>query len=743
MQARCSRSALLACTALAVLSLSTGAVAQDAANGAATTGESTNLQAVVVKGKRVGKAGTVSDTPLASETNADQIRKKEIANARDLGNSTEPGVDYSESRPGKTGGLYIRGLGGPRIVTLVDGIPITSFGNLVRAGGTSPTTGLSDGANSFDFSSLSTVDVVRGADSSRLGSGALGGALVLRTLEPEDLIEEGRDWGGVAKLGFDSSDKSVGGSVAVAKKFQDTSILFQGAYKKGHERDNKGTADITGLSRTKPNPTDFDQNNVLFKVRQDLGGGHQIGLTAERYDLDNDFELKSMQSTIPLSGSTGPITTYRPNQGWGVEGTHRDRVSLDYNYEAPSTDTLIDAAALTFYWQKLEKEAGSDGLRTSDGARYYRHNGVEERSFGLTGNLLSQFDAGYLSHEVRLGGAFQILDTDQYLVGLPASAVVNKADTPHIDGKKLGLYLDDRIGFGESGFALTPGVRFDWYDYDPKSAPGYTGSVAGRSGSRLSPKLLATYQLTPETELFAQWSMSYRAPTADELYIHYVGTGGPGYLVRGNSALKDETGQGFEVGANYENGDVSGKLTLFHNQYRNFIEAYDVSTTPMVSSWRNINKVAISGVELKARKEFDNGFFLSGSFAYAYGKNETDKTYLRSVAPFKGILGFGYEQENWGTELAGIFSAGMRDDHKSTTFDAPGYGVFNLTGWWEPEQMEGLRVQAGIYNIFDKKYWNAVGVRDVNPASLNAGNQPVDFYSEPGRSFKISLIKKF
>jgi len=739
MQARRSRSALLACTALAVLSLSAGAFAQDAADAGTANGESTSLQPIVVKGKRVAKAGTVSDTPLASETTADQIRKKEISNARDLGNSTEPGVDYSESRPGKVGGLYIRGLGAPRILTLVDGVPISSFGNLVRAGGTSPTTGLSDGANSFDFSSLSTVDVVRGADSSRLGSGALGGALVMRTLEPEDLIEEGRDWGGLVKLGFDSSDRSVGGSVAVAKKFQDTSVLFQGAYKKGHERDNKGTADIDGLARTEPNPTDFDQSNLLLKVRRDLEGGHRIGITAERYDLDNDFDLRTMQSSTVLPGFPPPVT-YLLGQGWGFEDTHRDRISLDYSYEAPSQDALIDAASLTLYWQKLEKDAGSDGIRTSTSARYYRDNGVEEKSYGVTGNLLSEFTTGGFSHEVRFGGSLQFLGTDQYLAGFPLGSAVNKSDMPHVDGKKLGLYLDDRISWGDSGFALTPGARFDWYDYSPKSAPGYTGSLVSRDGSRVSPKLLATYQLTPETELFAQWSMSYRAPTVDEIYIYFPNTG---YLVRGNPALKDETGQGFEVGANYESGDLSGKLTLFHNQYKNFIEDYTVTNAPLVMSWRNIDKVAISGVELKARKEFDNGFFLNGSLAYAYGKNETDKTYLRSVAPFKGILGIGYEQEAWGTELTGIFSAGMRDDHKADTFDAPGYGVFNLTGWWEPEQMNGLRVQAGVYNIFDRKYWNAVGVRDVDPVSQTAGNQPPDFYSEPGRSFKISLTKKF
>lgn len=728
-----SRSALLVCTAMVLLSGTGASYAQDAAQTAQA--DSTVLNRIVVKGKRTTAANAASDTPLASQTTADQIRKKEISSARDLGNTTEPGVDYSESKPGKVGGLYIRGLGGNRIATLVDGIPISSFGNLVRAGASSPTTGLSDAANAFDFSSLSAVDVVRGADSSRLGSGALAGALVLRTLEPEDLIEQGRDWGGVVKLGYDSADKSIGGSVAVAKKIENTSILFQGAYKKGHERDNKGTADIYGFRRTEPNPTDFDQNNLMAKVRQDLEGGHRIGVTAERYDLDTDFALKTMQSATVVSG-----TTYLPDQGWGVEDTHRDRVSLDYNYESQSEDSLIDAATATLFWQKTTKEAGSDGIRTSGAVRYLRHNDFEENSYGLTGNVLSRFETGNLNHEVRLGGTLQFFRTEQYLAGLPASAAVNKPDMPDVHGKKVGIYLDDRISFGDSGFALTPGVRFDWYDYSPKSTTGYAGPLTSRDGSRISPKLLATYQLTPATELFAQYSMTYRAPTIDELYTYFPNTF---YTVQGNSSLKAETGQGFEVGANYESGGFSGKVTAFHNTYSNFIEDYTVTTSPLVMSWRNIDKVTISGIELKGRQEFENGFFLNGSIAYAYGKNKTDDANLRSVSPLKAIVGVGYDQDVWGTELSGIFAAGMRDDGNANTFDAPGYGIANLTGWWEPEQLNGLRIQAGVYNIFDRKYWNAVAVRDVNPLSQSSGNQPVDFYSEVGRSFKISLTKKF
>lgn len=743
MKAWHSRSTLLACTALAMLSTAIPASGQD---------DSTVLETIEVRGAKKSARQQLekgaADTPLASETTADGIRKKEIADVSDLA-STEPGVDYAEPRPGKVGGLTIRGLSGARIATQVDGIPISTFGNLVRAGSPSPMTGISDGTNSFDFSSLSAVDVVRGADASRLGSGALGGGLVARTLEPEDLIGEGRDWGGVSKLGYDSSDNSVGGSLAVARRFESTSVLFQGAYTKGHERDNKGTNDAIGFARTKPNPLDYDQSNLLFKLRHDLEGGHRLGVTAERYRLDNDFDFRTMQSATPVMGGMIPLTTYLPGQGWGFENTHRDRVSLDYSYEAPSEGGVVDAAKLTLYWQKLNKGSGSDGLRTSDSARYFRDNDVEESSWGLTGGVVSSFNTGNLAHEVRFGGTLQFLQTEQYLVGLPASAAVNKADMPHVGGTKLGLYLDDRIGFGDSGFALTPGLRFDWYDYDPKPAPGYAGPLDPKDGMRLSPKLLATYRVTPEAELFAQWSMSYRAPSVDEYYIHYPSF----YLIQGNPDLKAETGQGVEVGATYESGDLSGKFTVFHNTYRNFIEGYEVSPSPAwVMSWRNIDRVEISGVELKARKQFDNGFHVSGSFAYAYGRDKAAGTHLNSIAPFKAIVGVGYERENWGVDLTGIFAGAMRADGPQVdpqtgspyeTFDAPGYGIANLTGWWEPEQVKGLRIQAGIYNLFDKKYWNGVAVRHVDPTVQSAGNQPIDFYSEPGRTFKLSLTHKF
>ncbi len=238
----------------------------------------------------------------------------------------------------------------------------------------------------------------------------------------------------------------------------------------------------------------------------------------------------------------------------------------------------------------------------------------------------------------------------------------------------------------------------------------------------------------------------YRAPTVDELYGNFTNTLG-GYASIGNADLEAETGHGFEVGAKWNTGDFNGGVTLFHNMYDNsFNNVTRVGVSPQPASlftYENVRDARISGAEIKARKDFANGFFTEGSIAVAMASMVTRTSDCAAWRRSRLFWGLGYEQETWGAQLTGIFSAAMPDDHVANTFDAPGYGIFNVSGWWEPEAVKGLRIQAGVYNIFDKTYWNAVGVESVKPEFASSANQPVAFYSEAGTTFKFSLTQKF
>ncbi len=701
------------------------------------------LKPIVIDAGKKGavEKGAVTDTPLASTTTADDIRKKDIDSLTDLGNTTEPGVAFNDQN-----GVNIRGLEGDRVLTTIDGIPVNYFDAEARGD-------VNGGVDSYDFSSLSTFDVLYGADASRLGGGAMGGAIVLRTLEPEDLIKEGDTFGGITKLTYDGRDQSFIGSAAAAKRVDNTSVLFQGSYKRGHEIQNTGDVGGYGATRTEADPKDYNQGNLLFKVRQALEGGHTIGLTAEHFRYKADTDVDSYRGT-----------TYDNKNYRDTTESRRDRISLDYRYQSPSKDGLVDNAFATLYWQKSERDFDLDAIRISSlKGPFTRNYNMSEERYGTTGYANLDFITGTLAHSLTVGGDFSLSRTKQYMsgednctrgtatfpeqMGVCPFLHINQSDTPEIDAYRLGLFAEDKISIGDSPFSITPGLRFDWFHYDPKLTDGYAensgfdGLPSSTSGSRFSPKVRFSWQAAPDLELFTQLSTTYKAPSVDQLYLNYASTY---YASVGNPDLKPETGYGVDIGARYGDKLSGGKLTFFANQYRNFI---DTVTLPSdiypygVTTYRNLNRARIVGVEVEAHHTFDSGFDVHGSLSYSRAINEDDDIDLSSAQPFKSVFGVGYNTDFWGVDASMVAASHLNQvtsiSGATDTRRIPGYGVVNLTGWWEPKQAKGMRLQAGVYNLFDKEYYDALAVSNVATADLT------ELYSQAGRYFKVSLTQKF
>src|SRR5690606_30880948 len=137
---------------------------------------------------------------------------------------------------------------------------------------------------------------VRGADSASAGSGALGGYADLRTLQPGDLLSDGRAFGALAKTEYDLADTSRSGNVALAGRVREnTSWLLQAGLRKGHELDNRAGQGGYGGERSEPDPEHYTRRNFLAKVQQRIGGGHRIGLTGEYFKREADSDAKWQQ----------------------------------------------------------------------------------------------------------------------------------------------------------------------------------------------------------------------------------------------------------------------------------------------------------------------------------------------------------------------------------------------------------------------------------------------------------------
>lgn len=729
MLVRRSRSVLLACTAIMALGMHTASFAQQASSTAASgdKGDDTALQKIVVKKKQGGavQKGSVADSPLAAHTTRATLDKKQVDDVKDLGNTVDPSISYDSNSKS----INIRGLEDDRVLTTTDGIPLPFFQDSVYSYG--------GGANSYDFQSLSSVDVLHSADSSRAGSGALGGALMLHTLEPEDLIQPGKTYGGQVKEIFDGSDHSWTTSGAIAAKVNNTSVLFQSSYKYGHEVEGTGDVGGTGSKRTVADPMNDNERNLLFKIRQELEGGHTIGLTAEHYSYNSN------KNYLSYSGYGTSYDYYHY-----IQDTSRDRVSFDYKYEATSADSWIDSAFATLYWQKSERDEGIDGNRlTAPKGVYDRIMQSSERDLGYTAWANSSFDTGPLNHKLTFGSDFQAAKSSFYLWGDDTCSITytpgcayyhtNQDYAPDVTAYKLGAYVEDKISVNNGPFSLTPGLRFDWYKQDPKDTPTYPGdNPEGKSGSHFSPKLRAAYQITPDVEVYAQFATAYKSPSTYQLYVDYDNA--PLYRYIGNPNLDPETSWGFEGGANLGDDDFGGHISAYSTRYKNFI---DTKTLPGSADYAygtfqftNLDDVRINGISLDAHKKFANGINLHGAMFYARGTNLDDGTLLASVPPLKAIVGIGYEKETWGTDLTMVAQSAVSD--KSTATSKPaGYGVLNLTAWWKPEKLKGMTIDAGVYNLTNKAYFDPLAVKNVTSLT--------DIYSEAGRYFKIGISQKF
>ena len=701
--------------------------------------------------------GALLQGPTTTRTTREELDRQQVQSISDLANRVEAGISFNR----QNNSINIRGLDGARVLTTIDGI---------RQPFLTDTRNDRSSTNAFDFDALSTLDLLRGGSgSATVGSGALGGVLAVRTLDPKDLIKGDRTFGALAKTGFDSTDDAWFGSAAVAARLQQTYVLLQGSFRNGGETKNGGSNDTIGATRTVPNPVDFNQYGFLGKIHQySADEVHRFGLTAEIYKRED--KIQTLTSTVSTAGN------FRPGSYEQGEDVERKRVSLSYDFKLPGA--FIDEAQATLYWQNVKRNTLVNAYRyTSIVGPYNRDNSNEQDAYGFNGYVIKNFNTGMFTHKVTLGTELRTTTLDQYSAGLdncparPASGLftgafatcnnlhTNQADQPKIDGKAVGFYLHDEIGMLDNRLRVTPGVRYDWYEEQPQDTPAYTnggsrpvGLPPSSSDSAWSPRVRLEYDIVKnapwvkDVTAFAQWSKGFRAPTASELYGRFGGVGT--YLRVGDPNLRPETSNGVDVGVRFGDKALGGSLTYFHTNYRNFIETVQIQAPgglyPQggIQGPQNINRAEIQGFEANGQYAFAPNWLVRGSFAYTRGKNKDADTFLNSIPPMQGIVAVAYGTDHWGAEVSAKMAA-ARDDVAATTgtaqgFRAPGYTLFNASAWWKPmPQIADLELQIGVYNIFDRKYFDAVNI----PTGVLA--QARDYYSEPGRTVKATMKYQF
>ena len=662
-----------------------------------------------------------------------------------------PGVEVvSDGDRFGTRGFSIRGLDGNRVRILVDGIPLAddySIGQFASAG-----------RDLVDLEAVERVEVQRGPASTLYGSDALAGVVAFRTLDPDALLLRSADNPHLgARVGYDSLDDShllaASWAAAGGGTGDGWQAMAMAARRRGHEAGNRAWR-----VEDAPNPTDFSRESVLAKLVRDAGA-------TGRYVFSIDGTRESRQTAVNSRrfGSGRYSTTYRLD---GDDRQERLRVSLAAQWQ-PGWRWMQSLEGQVWH-QDTEVRQDSDQYRLPDRATPYES--LRWRRFDYGSRAIGLGLLGQSRHDGGLGGHWQVFGIDlvrQDYSGLRNGLETNLAtgasthvvlgevmpvrDFPDSRNTSLALFWQDEISIGER-LAVIPGLRAEWsrlraspdaiYLEDfPDNAPVDVDT------DQVTPRLGLRWSFGNGHALFAQYARGFRSPPFGDVNI---GLALPvfNYEVRANPDLRPERSEGLELGWRYVGESVRGSLSAYENRYRDLIESranlgIDPVTGALVFQSVNRDRARIRGVEGDLLWQLPwtdpalpGGWQLRGAMAWSRGDDTRRDQPLNSVDPPRATLGLRYESSGgrWGVEGAMVAVRGQdRVDHGAgQLFEPPGHARVDLYAWAEPRP--GLRINAGLLNLADRRYWSWSSVRGLAVDEENIG-----FYTRPGRSAAVNV----
>ena len=689
----------------------------------------------------------VRDTPgVVSVIDGETIQERMIEDFSDLV-KYEPGV-YVENSVTRLGlnGFNIRGIGGNRVMTLVDGVETSEqfdFGpfNVHQAG--------------LDVDVLKTVEIVRSANSALYGSDALGGVVSLFTKDPADYLRDQRFYVG-GKTTWDSRAGDAGVNLTLAGGSERVQASVFASLNRGGEIGNKGAVDTRDQTRTAPNPQEVEGRQVLAKLVFDASPGNRFRTTAELYDTRVDTEWLSNNRLLDFGRFA-----YLIDESAALDTQGRRRVSLDHTLADRGLDLLswrvygqLNDTAQVVDEERVTSGFGPTFPSVRRGTVDYEQVGYgasaqgQQWLGGLDDGMLLTFGASYKTDYFDMQRDRTETDT---LTGepVPSEFIFPSKYFPESDLAEAGVYLQGEIRLGR--ITLVPGVRYDHYSLDANQADpvfvaGLNPEAADFSDGALSPKIGLAARLTDAVTLHAQYAGGFRAPPYSAINTGFANPRG-GYTTLPNTALRAETSDNLEVGARAAFDRTSLGLSAFSNRYDDFIELTDLGFNPLTRllefQSRNLDQAAIRGIELRGEAYLTDNVTVRGSYARIDGTEIllgavddaplAEETPLGSIAPNEGVVGLRYVRPSgrWGSEVSLRLVEAYQPDN-ARQFAPDGYQIVDLVSF--ASLTEALKLRLGLLNLTDAKYFEWWNVR-----GRGAGDPVIDRYSSPGFSVITSL----
>ena len=675
-------------------------------------------------------AGTVSVI-----TAADMERQM----ANDIGDLIryQPGISMDTAARGGNQGFVIRGIGGNRVLTVIDGV---RSADIYAAGPASY------GKDAFEMDDLKAVEIIRGPASVLYGADAMGGAVILRTRDASDYLVNGESHYLSVRGGAASADDQLKGGLTYATRLGDVDTVIQLTHREYGEREVKGPGRL--------NPQDGTTQSGLIKLGWQPAPAHQLSLAADFRKDDADTRLDNELSASVL-------------ESLAFDSSHRQRISLRHDWQMDAL--LADSITTQVHYQEtLGKQrttqiltsyafvnpmnppsfAGTQAFRESD----FRFN-QDTRSASVW--LFKNIAGGNVNQHLVYGATYELTQTERprhrcdteissgaiscaipsYPMGAPE--VFPNKTFPDTRTARSGLFIQNEVSLFDNRLSIIPGLRLDRYRMTPRPDALFFGhadveelsghQIASVDETETSFNLGVIYRLTDQWSLGAQYAEGFRPANFDEANQAFINAG-HGYAIVPNPELGAETSKGYEASLRFSSDALYMTWAVYLNEYDNFIESRMLGTIDGLSLFQNenIGEARIHGTELSAEWFFAPQWSWHNALAWSRGEDRRSGMPLDSVDPLTAVSSLRFQPLD-GLQLRAAVSAARAQNRVSAPDRVTGEAWQTVDLLAHIDLNDQSSLQLGIFNLFDEQYarWSSIqGLAATDTANIANAQAP-------------------
>lgn len=647
---------------------------------------------------------------LSSPTISDALRR-------------EPGLSKGGDGVWATS-INVRGLGENRLVTLIDRNRVETATDLTAS------------LSMLDVNDIDHVEIIKGAQSSIYGSGAIGG--IVNVVTKDGHFAETPYFNGSVTANYSSVNNGYGGYLAL-----------YGGGKKWYVKVNAtraGAGDIKTPDGYLAN-SGYRTGNIGAIAAFKPFSGHILKLQFQRN--------ASWDVGIPGGASFSPAATA------SYKNIGRTMASL--NYEIRNLTQSFELLKFKAFYQGITRDVEMlpnapvpvSGARPTRVTPYGEHN-----TFGANAECSWKFGSrNTLTAGAEMWRRNIFSDRkkyiDQYAAGaVSAQMIRTETPLPTASYTSAGIYAQDEMRFFSDRLILTFGGRFDVNTvknevcHNVETVENVTTGIVNpnppgkyvtfAAGSRTDPSWSGNagllFKAGKMLDLTLNLSRSYRSPALEELFKFIDLSGNKIHF--GNPDLRPEKGIGGDIGARFHGENLNFRISAFVNGISDMIVERRTNTDPASVNdtlvLDNASRALLYGFDGEVSYRFARHFSVYAAGAWTIGM-ETSKEYqwLPLIPPANGHIGISYdnpailgarvELTAAGARTANQIAEGERATDAYARLDLALHSrIFNFGRC-------NLQVFGGIENVTDAKY--------VNFLSTNRGN----IVCEPGRNFYIRV----